>query len=84
MLLIDLEKSFEEILTPFADHLNDLHVYDPAAQAWTDLSNTTVGVPPSSRSGHGFTAIGARLYVHGGFNGSGEGTNINISPGTEQ
>ena len=57
----------------FAGQLYDLHVYDPASQAWTALSDAASGVPPSSRYGHGFTAAGARLFVHGGYNGKGEG-----------
>ena len=46
--------------------LGDLHVYDPVAMAWTDLSAAASGTPPSPRAGHGFTAAGGKLYVHGG------------------
>ena len=52
--------------------LQDLLVYDPAAMAWTDLSAAASGTPPSAREGHGFTSAGGKLYVHGGFGGSGE------------
>jgi hypothetical protein len=48
-------------------------VYDPAAGAWTDLSAALSGTPPSPRFFHGLTSAGGKLYVHGGFNGSGEG-----------
>jgi hypothetical protein len=54
--------------------LNDLHVYDPAAGAWTDLSAALGGTLPSPRGGHGFTSAGGKPYVLGGFRqGSGEG-----------
>ena len=52
--------------------LQDLHVYDPAAMAWTDLSAAASGTPPSARAYHGFTSAGGKLYVHGGIDGSGE------------
>ena len=52
--------------------VQDLHVYDPAAMAWTDLSAASSGTPPSARYGHGFTSAGGKLYVHGGSDGSGE------------
>ena len=55
------------------DDLNDLHVYDPAAGAWTDLSAALSGAPPSPRDGHGCTSAGGKLYVHGGGRGGGEG-----------
>jgi hypothetical protein len=56
-----------------AGGLSDLHVYDPAAEAWTDISAALSGTPPSPRRGHGFTSAGGKLYVHGGWDGSGEG-----------
>jgi hypothetical protein len=55
-----------------AGALNDLHVYDPAAEAWTDLNCTLSGAPPSPRMGHGFTSAGGKLYVHGGWDGFGD------------
>jgi hypothetical protein len=48
-------------------------VFDPAAGTWTDLSAALSGTPPSPRRGHGFTSAGGKLYVHGGWDGSGEG-----------
>ena len=54
-----------------AGGLNDLHVYDPAAGAWTDLSAALSGTPPSRRRLHGFTSAGGKLYVHGGLDLSG-------------
>jgi hypothetical protein len=58
---------------PCAGRLNDLHVYDPAAGAWTDLSAALRGTPPSPRIYHGFTSAGGKLYMHGGLGNIGEG-----------
>ena len=60
-----------------AEDLGDLHVYDPFVMAWTDLSYPASGTPPSPRYGHGFTAAGGKLYVHGGWNDSGD-VKINV------
>jgi hypothetical protein len=56
-----------------AGYLNDLHVYDPAAGAWTDLSAALSGTPPSPMGRHGFESAGGKLYVHGSWDDSGEG-----------
>ena len=53
--------------------LKDLHVYDPAAMAWTDLSAAASGTPPSAREDQGFTSTGGRIYVYGGKGEIGEG-----------
>jgi hypothetical protein len=45
----------------------DLHAYDPATMAWTDLSAPTIGTPPIARCYHGFTSVEGKLYVHGGY-----------------
>ena len=34
--------------------------------AWTNLSATASGAPPSPRDSHGFASAGGKLYVHGG------------------
>jgi N-acetylneuraminic acid mutarotase len=47
---------------------NDLHVFDPATKAWTDLSNAVTGTQPKARNCHGFTPAGGKLYLHGGRN----------------
>ena len=52
------------------DVLSDLHSFDPAARAWTDLSGAVNGTPPAARFGHGFTSTGGNLYVHGGSSNS--------------
>ncbi len=44
----------------------DLHVYDPVAMTWEDLSAAASGTPPAARCLHGFAALGGKLYVHGG------------------
>ena len=60
------------LLSPHTAHLlNDLHEYDPATRAWTDLSAAISGTPPSPRGLHGFTSAGGKLYVHGGLGDNG-------------
>ncbi len=61
---------------PSGYRLQDLHVYDPATMAWTNLSTAASGTPPSGRESMGFAAAGGKLYVHGGFDDSGEGTAV--------
>ena len=46
--------------------LDDLHMFDPVAKAWTDLSAPAGGTAPTARNGHGFTSANGTLYVHGG------------------
>jgi hypothetical protein len=60
------------ILAEHPGYLSDLQVYDPAHNAWTDLSVPAGGVPPPGRAWHGFTTAGGRLYVYAGWKGSGE------------
>ena len=52
--------------------LGDLHAYDPAAMAWTDLSAAASGTPPYPRDFHGLASAGGYLYVHAGYGDSGE------------
>ena len=62
------------VLRPYcAGDLNDLHEFDPASGAWTDLSAALSGTPPVSRDSHGFTSAGGKLYVHGGYSYDAEG-----------
>ena len=56
--------------------LGDLHVYNPIAMAWTDLSIPASGTPPSPRDWQGFAAAADRLYVHGGEGESGNMSRI--------
>ena len=58
--------------TSRAGDLGDLHVYDPVAMAWTNLSAAASGTPPVPRYWHGFTTVGGRLYVHGGLGDDGD------------
>ena len=46
--------------------MNDLHVYDPVSRAWTDLSSSVIGIPPTPRDRHGFASAIGNLFVHGG------------------
>jgi hypothetical protein len=49
-------------------YLKVLHVYDPAAGAWTDLGTPFLSAQ-APRYHHGFTSAGGKLYVHGGVDG---------------
>ena len=51
--------------------LGDLHVYDPVAMTWTNISAAASGEHPSPRGTHGFTAAGGLLYVFGGLSEQG-------------
>jgi N-acetylneuraminic acid mutarotase len=47
---------------------NDLHVFDPATEIWTDLSVAigSSGTAPMARAFHCFTSAHGKLFVHGG------------------
>ena len=66
---------------PRAAVIGDLHVYDPGAAAWADLSSPASGGPPFARAYHGFASAEGRLYVHGGRDMFGERTMVQV--GTE-
>jgi hypothetical protein len=44
---------------------SNLYAYDTVAMTWN--LDTASGTPPSSRTFHGFTEMGGKLYVHGGY-----------------
>ena len=71
LLFNDLRRSFSRLF-PLAGIFQDLHVYDPADMAWTNISTVASGTPPSARYGHGFAWAGGKLYVHGGTDDSGK------------
>ena len=48
-----------------------MHVLDPAAAAWVNLTGEARGPPPSPRCSFGFAAAGGRLFVFGGLDESG-------------
>ena len=48
--------------------LNDLHVYDIANMSWTDVASSNSPLP---RSGPGFASLNGKIYVQGGWDGSG-------------
>ncbi len=52
--------------------LGDMHVYNAAGMAWTEISAAS-GISPSPRHYHGFAAAGGKLYVHGGVDAQGDG-----------
>jgi hypothetical protein len=49
-----------------AGPVNDLFVFDPAAAAWTDLTDAVQGPLPSPRQYFGFTAAFGKLFSFGG------------------
>ena len=57
--------------------LGDLHVYDPRAMTWTDLTAAASGAPPAARYAFGFATAGGRLYVHAGCTSTDEYGNCN-------
>ncbi len=59
--------------------LNDLWMFDSNTTQWTNLTAVSQGmVSPSSRSYHGFTAVGGKLYLHGGSGHNGENPSITL------
>lgn len=47
---------------------NDLHVYDPATNAWSEI--TSNGSLPSARFSHTASVVDGKLYIFGGHDGS--------------
>ena len=58
-------------------YLKDLHVYDPVAMTWEEISVVVYGTPPSPRGKHGFASAGGKLYVHGGQDDNGNTWKLN-------
>jgi N-acetylneuraminic acid mutarotase len=50
-----------------AESVNPVYVYDPQADAWTQLASMSV-----ARRLHASTAVGGKLYVFGGRGAGGE------------
>jgi hypothetical protein len=42
-------------------------MFDPSSMKWSALSDGIEGALPSPRQHHGFTSVGGRLYLHGGW-----------------
>jgi hypothetical protein len=61
-----------EFLSFAGNLLTDLHVYNPPAGAWIDLSSGLKGSPPSPRSGLSSTSAGGKLYIFGGKDSKGD------------
>jgi hypothetical protein len=53
-------------------------VFDPVKLAWSDISDKISGVAPPPRRGQGFASAGGKLFVHGGYNPSGNGCGLKI------
>jgi hypothetical protein len=54
-----------------ADNLNDLHQYDPETRTWTEIFQSVFNFQLLPRNAHGFTSAGGKLFVQGGWSGSG-------------
>uniref|UniRef100_A0AAV1TGQ5 BTB domain-containing protein n=1 Tax=Peronospora matthiolae TaxID=2874970 RepID=A0AAV1TGQ5_9STRA len=52
-------------------NLNALHVLNVARRTWRELSHETRGVAPSGRNGHTATLADCKLFILGGWLGSG-------------
>ena len=59
--------SYWNALLVTGSYMNDLHVYNPTARSWIELTSKTSGTLPMPRWRHGFTAADGKLFVHGGF-----------------
>ncbi len=57
---------------------NDLFVIDPIARTSVDLTSAVHGTPPTQRSFFVYTAFGGKLYVMGGFFGSGNASSTRM------
>ena len=51
--------------------MNSLHVFDPAALVWTDLSANQTGAIPEPRDSMGATVVEGHLLIFGGSNADG-------------
>jgi hypothetical protein len=51
--------------------LATLTSFDPAEISWTVVSSQASGTTPAGRIGAGLAACGARLFLFGGFDGTG-------------
>ena len=55
-----------------AVYLDDFYAFDLPAMSWSCLSVADNTQHPPGIRGHGFTSEEGRLYVHGGYNGTGD------------
>ena len=50
----------------------ELFEYDPVSRRWTNLTSVMGGAAPVARFGHSFTSANGKLFLHGGWTGTGE------------
>ena len=55
-----------------AVYLDDFYAFDLPDMSWSCLSDADITQHPPATRGHGFTSEEGRLYVHGGYNGTGD------------
>ena len=46
--------------------MNDVYMFNSITMAWTDISSSVNGIPPSRRYGHGFSRWISTFVVFGG------------------
>ncbi len=64
-----------------AVNFDDLHMFDPAAMEWTQISRSDMlGAWPSARKYPGLSSIDGILFIFGGLDDSGELHNVSIMP----
>ncbi len=51
--------------------LLEMSQFDPAGLVWTDIAAAAGGTLPTARVGPGLAALGPRLYLFGGYTGTG-------------
>ena len=51
--------------------MEDFFEFDPAGMLWRDLSGQVQGVAPMSRAAHGVASANGKVFIFGGYGGSG-------------
>ena len=55
--------------TGSGEDMNDLFMYSPEEELWTNLTGLVQGNPPSPRDSFSMAAFDGRVFVFGGYNG---------------
>lgn len=56
--------------------MDDLIELEFGTGPWINRSSPAIGLQPSARFGHGMTWYEGTLYIHGGFNNEGDGSDF--------
>ncbi len=60
------------------DDLNEVYVFDPAIQAWTNVTLAVRGPPPPPRNQFGCAHIDGLIYIFGGMAGTCEASKFGL------